>query len=221
MSRGETQIWKMAKKDNNSKEVSTTFYQPKEYSNLSCEANVSDSTPTQHLNWSAALRETLSFNQHCTEAKSVICKQLLLSGYAKKLFAEDEEWFTLTKQRKWSVGCLFQLYSDLVMSILQRRRLTLFDVVVYQFLFTLRGFHTEDEVEFLRTPVNVVSFFSGPYHEASRGAAAEQKSSPLRSENIFMLKFPSISESRIWDPVTLSNLASISNNQWNQVGIDF
>jgi hypothetical protein len=72
------------------------------------------------------------------------------------------------------------------------------------FIYT-EGFNTEDEVEFPRTPVNA-SFFSEPYHEASWGTAAEQKSSPLRSDFIFMLKYPPISESRIWDPVTLSNM---------------
>jgi hypothetical protein len=88
------------------------------------------------------------------------------------------------------------------------------------FIYT-EGSHTKIEVEFPRTPVNVTSFFSELYHEASRGAAAEQKGSSLRSEINFMLKYPSIPESRIWDPVTLSNLASIRNNQWRQVGIDF
>jgi hypothetical protein len=83
------------------------------------------------------------------------------------------------------------------------------------------GFHTKDEVEFPRTPVNVVALFSDPYHEASRGAAAEQKGSPLRSAIKFMLKCPLIPKSRNWDHVTLGNLASIGNNQWTQVGIDF
>jgi hypothetical protein len=83
------------------------------------------------------------------------------------------------------------------------------------------GFPTKSEVEFQRTSVNVVSFFSGPCYEASRRTAAEQKSSPLRSEITFMLSYPLISELRIWDPVTLSNLVSIGNNQWNQVGIGF
>jgi hypothetical protein len=86
------------------------------------------------------------------------------------------------------------------------------------FIYT-EGFHTKDEVEFPRTPVNVVSFFSEPYHEASRGAASEQKGSPLRSIFKLMLKYPSISGSRIWDPVTRSNLVSIRNNQWNQAGM--
>jgi hypothetical protein len=88
------------------------------------------------------------------------------------------------------------------------------------FIYT-EGFHTKIEFEFSRTPVNVVSFFSGPYHEPSRGTAAEQKGSPLRSDIKFRLKYPSIPEPRIWDPVTLGNLVSIDNNQWNQVGIDF
>jgi hypothetical protein len=43
--------------------------------------------------------------------------------------------------------------------------------------------------------------------------------SPLRSEFKFMLKYPFFPEPLIWDPVTLDNLVSIGNNQWNQVGI--
>jgi hypothetical protein len=92
--------------------------------------------------------------------------------------------------------------------------------IISIFIYT-EWFHTKIEVEFPRTPVNFVSFFSEQYHEASRGAAAEQKGSPFRSVFKFMLKYPSIPESRIRDPVTLGNLVSIGNNQWNQVGIDF
>jgi hypothetical protein len=80
------------------------------------------------------------------------------------------------------------------------------------FIYT-EGFPTKDEVEFLRAPVKVVALFFDPYHEASRGTAAEQKSSPLRSAIIFMLNDPLNPKSRIWDPVTLGNLAPIGNNQ--------
>jgi hypothetical protein len=87
-------------------------------------------------------------------------------------------------------------------------------VMIY--IFT-EGFPTEGEVRFPRTPVNIASVFFKQYHEANRKTAAEQIGSPLRSEFIFMLKYPFLSEPGIWDPVTLGNLVSIGNNQWNQV----
>jgi hypothetical protein len=85
--------------------------------------------------------------------------------------------------------------------------------------FFTDGFHNEEEVRFSRSPINNASVFFDQYHEASRRTAAEQMSSPLRSVFNFMFKYPSIPEPRIWDPVTLSNLVSIGNNQWNQVGL--
>jgi hypothetical protein len=64
-------------------------------------------------------------------------------------------------------------------------------------IFYLEGFHTDVEVEFPRTPVNVDTLFSDSYHEASRRAAAEQKGSTLRSDIIFMLKYPPIPKHEI------------------------
>jgi hypothetical protein len=76
-------------------------------------------------------------------------------------------------------------------------------------------------VEFLRTPVNVVSIFSDQHHEASRRTAAEQMSFPLRNAIKFMLKKPIFTEPRILDPATLGNLVPIGNIQWDQVVNDF
>jgi hypothetical protein len=74
------------------------------------------------------------------------------------------------------------------------------------------GSHTEG-IEDSRTPVNVVSFFSEQYQEVSRGTAAEQKSSPLRSEIIFGAQkdhHPGVTN---LDPVTLGNLVLIGLGQ--------
>jgi hypothetical protein len=81
------------------------------------------------------------------------------------------------------------------------------------------GFHTYEKNGFLRTPINSALLIIVQYHEASRRTAAEQMGSPLRSVFKFMLKYPFIPELRNWDPVTLGNLVSIGNNQWDQVGM--
>jgi hypothetical protein len=75
------------------------------------------------------------------------------------------------------------------------------------------GFPTKNEVEYPRTLVNVASFFSEQYQEVSRGTAAEQKSSPLRSEIIFGAQkdhHPGVTN---LDPVTLGNLVLIGFGQ--------
>jgi hypothetical protein len=57
------------------------------------------------------------------------------------------------------------------------------------FIYT-EGFPTKDEVRFPRTPVNIASVSFEQYHEASRRTTSEQMSSPLKSINKFMLKYP-------------------------------
>jgi hypothetical protein len=52
--------------DNNSTKF---LYQPMENTNQMFDADVRDNTPTQHSDWSAALRESLSINLHCTGNK--------------------------------------------------------------------------------------------------------------------------------------------------------
>jgi hypothetical protein len=79
-------------------------------------------------------------------------------------------------------------------------------------LFT-EGFHTGKNFGFLRTAVKSVLLFLDQYHEASRGAAAEQMSSPFRSATKFLFNGPSFQELRTLDSVTLGNLVSIGNNQ--------
>jgi hypothetical protein len=100
----------------------------------------------------------------------------------------------------------------------RRERINTFRCSSLIFIYT-EGFPTEDEIRFPKTPVFIASVFIEQYHEASRRTAAEQMGSPFRSVFRSMLKYPSISEPRIWDPVTLGNLVSIDNNQWSQVGM--
>jgi hypothetical protein len=183
-----------------------------ENTNLSSEADIKDSTPTQHSNWSAALREPLSINRHCTGSK-VSCVQAEINQWlCKKPICRRRRAVYPDEAEK----IVFWVFVPIIFGVsnikFAEKQINTFRFSRLIISIYPEGFHTKSEVEFLRTPVNVVSFFSGPYHDASRGAAAEQKSSPLRSEFIFMLKYPSISESRNWDPVTLSNLASIGNN---------
>jgi hypothetical protein len=86
------------------------------------------------------------------------------------------------------------------------------------FIFT-KEFHTEKKNRFPRTPVNITSVSIEQHQEASKGTAAEQMSSFLRSVFNSLLKYPFLPEPRIWDSVTLGNLVSIGNNQRNQVGM--
>jgi hypothetical protein len=79
-------------------------------------------------------------------------------------------------------------------------------------LFT-EMFHTDRCLEFLRTPVKSVLLFLFQYHEASRGAAAEQMSSLFRSVTKLLFNGPSFPELRTLDLETLGNLVSIGNNQ--------
>jgi hypothetical protein len=79
------------------------------------------------------------------------------------------------------------------------------------FIYT-EGFPTEDEVRFLRTPVDIVSISFEQYHEASRRTAAEQMGSPFRSAYQVHAQVPVLTEPRIWDPATLGNLVLIKNN---------
>jgi hypothetical protein len=87
------------------------------------------------------------------------------------------------------------------------------------FIYT-EGFHMKEKDRCRRTPVNIAALFIEQHPEASRGTAAEQKSTPFRSAFNTLLKYLFHPESRIWDPVALSNLVSIGNNQWNQTGHD-
>jgi hypothetical protein len=83
---------------------------------------------------------------------------------------------------------------------------------MYIYLFT-EWFHSDENDEFLRTPVNSISLFLFQHLEASKGAAAEQMGSPLGSVIMFMFKYPLIPELRNCDSLTLGNLISIGSNQ--------
>jgi hypothetical protein len=183
------------------------------------------------LNHSAALRESLSINLHCTGSKGgyepAVFTQLSgknLDYHSKSGFDAEEVLVNRFKDVNLtndSIGLAIQVLFGFSYVNFAEKQIKTFRCSNLAVLIYTEGFPTKDEIEIPRTPVNVVELFFDPYHRASRGTAAEQKSSPLRSEIIFMLNDSLNPKSRIWDPVTLGNLVSIGNNQWTQVGIDY
>jgi hypothetical protein len=77
-------------KDVNLSIVSIDFNQPKIYSDQSYGASSLCSTPTQHADCLAALRENLSFNQHCTGSKSSCVQGLFIQWLSKNLICRKQ-----------------------------------------------------------------------------------------------------------------------------------
>jgi hypothetical protein len=206
-------------KDVNSSMVSIDFNRPTNYPNQSYEASSLVNIPTQHADCLAALRETLRFDHHFIWSKSSCVQALFIQWLSKNHICRKrrEEYFgECSKDKTWVYIKVMFGFSDVKYAEKLINTFRCSRVIIY--IFT-EGFPTEEEIRFLRTPVNIVSVSIEQYHEASRRTAAEQMGSPLRSEFKFMLKYPFLPEPRIWDPMTLGNLFSIGNNQWNQVGM--
>jgi hypothetical protein len=127
-------------------------------------------------------------------------------------YAEEED-----EGKTWMYVLMIFSFSDFKYSEKMINTFRCSKIIIY--IYT-EGFHKEKKNRCRRTPVNIATLSVEQHQEASRGTAAEQTSSPLRSEFNTLLKYPFLPESRICDPVTLGNLVSIGNNQWNQVGHD-
>jgi hypothetical protein len=82
-------------KDVKSNTVSINFDQPKIYSDRSDDTSSLVNTPTQHEDCLAALRETLSFNQHRTGSKSRYVHALYFQMLSKNPICgkQREEYF--------------------------------------------------------------------------------------------------------------------------------
>jgi hypothetical protein len=183
-------------KDNNST-FSLTFNQPMEKNNLYSEADINGSTPTQLSDCSAALRETLSIDLHCTGSKGS-CVQALVNQWLSKPICRRRKVVYPDEAEKivfWVFVPIIFGISNIKFAEKQINTYRCSSLII--FIYT-EGFRTKSEVNFPRTPVNVVSLHFDPYHEASRGTAAEQKSFPLRSAIIFYAQRSSKPKSRIW-----------------------
>jgi hypothetical protein len=73
-------------KDVKSNTVSVNVDQPKIYSDQSDDTSSLVNTPTQHADCLAALRETLSFNQHCYREQKQLCASILFSDVKQKSY---------------------------------------------------------------------------------------------------------------------------------------
>jgi hypothetical protein len=201
-------------KDVKSNIVSIDVKQPKIYPNQSNEASSLVNIPTQHADYLAALRETLSFNQHCTGSKSSYVQAYYFQLLSKNPICgrRREGYFgESSKGKTWVYVQVMFGFNEVKYTEKMINTFRCSKIIIY--IFT-EGFHTEEKSRCQRTAVNNALLFFEQYHEASRRTSAEQMGSPLRSVFKFMLKYRLIPEPRIWDPVTLGNLVSIGNNQW-------
>jgi hypothetical protein len=203
--------------DIKSNTVSINFDQSKIYSDQSNYTNSLVSTPTQHAECLAALWETLSFNQHRIGNKSSCVQVFYFQMLSKNPVCgkRREEYFgEYSRSKTWVFIQVIFGFNEVKYTEKMINSFRCSKIVIY--LFT-EGFHTEKKNEFQRTPANIVSLFFDQYRETRRRTAAEQMGSPFRSVHQILAQVPVLPEPRIWDPVTLSNLVPIGNNQWDQV----